>query len=609
MCGIVGYTGKSQQTAEYLLDGLKRLEYRGYDSAGIALIKDSKVELIKKKGFLRDLEKILDFSKLSSTTGIGHTRWATHGEPTDENAHPHLDCTGDIAVVHNGIIENYKELKADLQRKGHVFRSQTDTEVIAHLIEQYYESDLFLALKRALEDLKGSFAIAAISAEEPGTLVAARYDSPLIVGLADDGYFVASDIPAVLKHTRKIIVLENGEMVKATPEGIQVFEFSGEPVEKEILEVTWDAEAAEKAGYEDFMLKEIHEQPEAIRNTLRGRIDENLEINLSEIGISEEIFKRLRRIVIVACGTSYYAGLVGKNAIELFAGIPVEVEISSEFRYRPMLMDDETLVIAITQSGETADTLVSMRQAKEMGFPVLAIPNVVGSTAAREADGVLYTHAGPEIGVAATKTMTAQMTALYVFALYLGILRNKISLAREKKFIKELLKLPRRIEVILENEDEIKKLAKKYHRFNNFLFLGRTHGLPAALEGALKLKEITYIHAEGYPAGEMKHGPIALIDENFPSVVIATEGEVYDKILSNIEEIKARKGKVIAVATNGDSKIAEIADDVIYIPWTFEVYTPLLAVVPLQLFTYYIGKIKGVNVDQPRNLAKSVTVE
>lgn len=609
MCGIVGYTGKSQDTAEHLIDGLKRLEYRGYDSAGIALIKDSKIEIIKKKGFLRDLEKILDFSSLSSTTGIGHTRWATHGEPTDENAHPHTDCTGEIAVVHNGIIENYKELKADLQRKGHVFRSQTDTEVIAHLIEQYYESDLFLALKRAIEDLKGSFAVAAISADEPGTLVAARYDSPLIVGLADGGYFVASDIPAVLKHTRKIIVLENGEMVKATPEGIQVFEFSGEPVEKEILEVTWDAEAAEKAGYEDFMLKEIHEQPEAIRNTLRGRVEDNLEINLSEISIPEETLKKLHRIVIVACGTSYYAGLVGKNAIELFAGIPVEVEISSEFRYRPMLMDDETLVIAITQSGETADTLVSMRQAKEMGFPVLAIPNVVGSTAAREADGVLYTHAGPEIGVAATKTMTAQMTALYLFALYLGILKNKISVAREKKFIKELLKLPRRIEVILENEDEIKKLAKKYHRYNNFLFLGRTHGLPAALEGALKLKEITYIHAEGYPAGEMKHGPIALIDENFPSVVIATESEVYDKIISNIEEIKARKGKVIAVATTGDSKIADIADDVIYIPWTFEVYTPLLAVVPLQLLTYYIGKLKGVNVDQPRNLAKSVTVE
>lgn len=609
MCGIVGYTGKSKQTAQYLLDGLKRLEYRGYDSAGIALLRDSKIELIKKKGFLRDLEKVLDFSKLSARAGIGHTRWATHGEPTDENAHPHLDCTGEIAVVHNGIIENYKELKADLQRKGHVFRSQTDTEVIAHLIEQYYESDLLQALKRAIEDLKGSFAVAAISAEEPGTLVAARYDSPLIVGLGDGGYFVASDIPAVLKHTKKIIVLENGEMVRATAEGVQVFEFSGEPVEKEILEVTWDAEAAEKAGYEDFMLKEIHEQPEVIRNTLRGRVNDNLEIDLSEIKIPEETFKKLRRIVVVACGTSYYAGLVGKNAIELFAGIPVEVEISSEFRYRPMLMDDETMVIAITQSGETADTLVSMRQARRLGFPVLAIPNVVGSTAAREADGVLYTHAGPEIGVAATKTMTAQMTALYIFALYLGILRNKISVAREKKFIKELLKLPRRIEAILDNEDAIKRLAKKYYKYTNFLFLGRTHGLPAALEGALKLKEITYIHAEGYPAGEMKHGPIALIDEKFPSVVIATESEVYDKIVSNIEEIKARKGKVIAVATTGDNKIAELADDVIYIPWTFEVYTPLLAVVPLQLFTYYIGKLKGVNVDQPRNLAKSVTVE
>lgn len=610
MCGIVGYVGKKDDIAKILIDGLKKLEYRGYDSAGIAVCTDSLIEVRKKKGYIRDLESILKNESFFSSTGIGHTRWATHGEPSDENSHPHTDCTGKFAIVHNGIIENYKELKNELIQRGHQFKSKTDTEVIVHLIEENYEGDLLEAVKKTVARLKGSFAFAAITSYEPGILVGARLDSPLIAGIGDGENFLASDIPAILKHTREVLILENGEIIKLTSDSFELCDFEGNPKERDLLHITWDAEAAEKAGFEDFMLKEIHEQPEAILNTLRGRITDEGLIDLEkEIRISADTLRELERIIIVACGTSYYAGLVGRNAIELFAKIPVEVEISSEYRYRPILTEGKVMMIALTQSGETADTLVSMRQARSVGFPVLAVPNVVGSTAAREADGVLYTHAGPEIGVAATKTMTAQMTAMFLFALYLAQLKGTISVDRESKFITELRRLPELVSQILEREDEIKELAHKYAQYNNFLFLGRTHGLPAAYEGALKLKEITYIHAEAYPAGEMKHGPIALIDENFPSVFIATESEVYDKIISNIEEIKARRGKVLAIATEGDEKIAELADDVFYVPWSFEVYTPLLTVIPLQLFTYYIGKIRGVNVDQPRNLAKSVTVE
>lgn len=608
MCGIVGYVGKKSDCTEFLLEGLKKLEYRGYDSAGIAVAGNRSLKVIKRKGFIRELEPLINPEQLKGSPGIGHTRWATHGEPSDENAHPHISCDGKIALVHNGIIENYQELKQELKAKGHRFTSQTDTEVIVHLIEEYYRGDLYEAFKEAVSKLQGSFAIAVISADDPNLLIAARYDSPLVVGVGKNEYYVASDIPAILKNTKKVIILEDGEIVKATPEGIEITDFNGRLVEKQVTEITWDAEAAEKGGYEDFMLKEIHEQPEVILNTMRGRIKEG-EVNLDEMGLSKELLKRLERIVIVACGTSYYAGLVMRNAVELFAQIPVEVEISSEFRYRPMLIDGRVLVVGITQSGETADTLVSLRQAKKVGFPILVIPNVIGSSAAREADGVLYTHAGPEIGVAATKTMTAQMVAGFLFALYLAGIKRTISDERREKFIKELQKLPQKVEAIFGREDEIKELAEKYNKYNNFLFLGRTYGLPAAYEGALKLKEITYIHAEGYPAGEMKHGPIALIDENVPVVFIATKGEVQDKIISNMEEVKARKGKIIAVATEGDKKVADLADDVFYVPWTFEAYTPLLAVVPLQLFTYYIGKLRGLNVDQPRNLAKSVTVE
>lgn len=608
MCGIVGYVGKNTDTTRYLMEGLKRLEYRGYDSAGLALLEDGSLKIIKRKGFLAELEQVIDYGSLKTNTGIGHTRWATHGEPTDENAHPHADCTGKIAIVHNGIIENYKELKKELVNKGHTFKSQTDTEVISHLIEQNYRGDLLEGVQKTVDKLAGSYAIVAVSANEPGVLVGARHDSPLIVGVGDGEFFLASDIPAVLKHTREIIVLENGEVAKVTPDSIKIYNFEGEEIEKDIMHVTWDAEAAEKAGYQDFMLKEIHEQPEVISNTLRGRVKDE-DIDLSEIGIDTETLKNLERVVIVACGTSYYSGLVGRNAIEMFAQIPVDVVISSEFRYRPMLVEGNVLVIAITQSGETADTLVGLRQAKQIGFPVLAIPNVVGSTAAREADGVLFTHAGPEIGVAATKTMTSQMTALFLFALYLGMIKGKLTPGRGRKFIRELKRLPEKVNRALQREEDIVELARKYSEYKNFLYLGRTHGLPAAYEGALKLKEITYIHAEAYPAGEMKHGPIALIDDNMPVLFIASESEVYEKILSNIEEVKARKGKVLVVATDGDKNVKELADDVMYIPSTFEGFTPLLAVIPLQLLTYHIGKIKGLNVDQPRNLAKSVTVE
>jgi glucosamine--fructose-6-phosphate aminotransferase (isomerizing) len=608
MCGIVGYVGKRENCVPFLLEGLRRLEYRGYDSAGIAVVNHEGLKVVKKKGYLDELSRAIDLDSTVASTGIGHTRWATHGEPTDENAHPHVACDGTIAVVHNGIIENYKELKKELRARGHVFTSQTDTEVIAHLIEENYSGDLLAAVLATVERLSGSFAIAAVSTKEPDVLVAARHDSPLIVGIGDSEFFVASDIPAVLKETRRVIVVEDGEILRASREGLQFFTFDGRARDKSPVEITWDAEAAEKGGFEDFMLKEIHEQPQAIINTLRGRI-RDCDVDLSEMKLSDNLIKDIERVVFLACGTSHYAAMVGRNAIEMFARIPCDVEVSSEFRYRPMLIDGNVLVVAISQSGETADTLVSMRQAKAVGFPVLAIPNVVGSTAAREATGVLFTHAGPEIGVAATKTMTAQIVALFLLALHIARVKGAIPHERRCKFIHELEELPSKVETVLSRADRVKELAEKYYTYSNFLFLGRTHGLPAAYEGALKLKEITYIHAEAYPAGEMKHGPIALIDENMPVVFIATQGDVYDKIISNMEEVKARKGKVIAIATDGDEKVAELADDVIYVPWTFEAFTPLLAIVPLQLLTYYIGKLRGVNVDRPRNLAKSVTVE
>ncbi len=608
MCGIVGYVGKKKNAVSVLLDGLQRLEYRGYDSAGVAVISGEKIEVTKRKGFISDLKNEAHNLRCEGGVGIGHTRWATHGPPSQKNAHPHLDCRGEIALVHNGIIENYLQLKEELLKKGHKFTSETDTEVISHLIEEYYNGDLLKAVRNAVNFLDGSFAIAVISSQEPGVLVAARKDSPLVLGIGKEEFILASDIPALLPYTRQVIILENGEIAKVDKSSYEIFSFEGEEKRKEIFEVTWDTEAAEKGGYEDFMLKEIFEQPRAVKETIRGRIDSDGNIRI-KLGLSAEEVRSIQKVILVACGTSYYAGLVGKNLIERWAEIPSEVEISSEFRYREPIFSRETLVVAITQSGETADTLAGLRLAQSAGANVIAVTNVVGSTASREADGVIYTHAGPEIGVAATKTLTSQMAALYLFALYLAERKGTLKKEEIKKFARELLNTPALIEKVLNKSNEIKALSQKFCSYENFLYLGRSLGVPVALEGALKLKEISYIHAEGYPAGEMKHGPIALIDEKMPVVVIATGGRTYEKILGNIEEVKARKGIVIAIATEGDEKIEKIADYVFYIPSVSEEIMPLLSVVPLQLFAYYIAKERGCNVDQPRNLAKSVTVE
>jgi glucosamine--fructose-6-phosphate aminotransferase (isomerizing) len=608
VCGIVGYVGKKKNAVSVLLDGLQRLEYRGYDSAGVAVISGEKIEVTKRKGFISDLKNEAHNLRCEGGVGIGHTRWATHGPPSQKNAHPHLDCRGEIALVHNGIIENYLQLKEELLKKGHKFTSETDTEVISHLIEEYYNGDLLKAVRNAVNFLDGSFAIAVISSQEPGVLVAARKDSPLVLGIGKEEFILASDIPALLPYTRQVIILENGEIAKVDKSSYEIFSFEGEEKRKEIFEVTWDTEAAEKGGYEDFMLKEIFEQPRAVKETIRGRIDSDGNIRI-KLGLSAEEVRSIQKVILVACGTSYYAGLVGKNLIERWAEIPSEVEISSEFRYREPIFSRETLVVAITQSGETADTLAGLRLAQSAGANVIAVTNVVGSTASREADGVIYTHAGPEIGVAATKTLTSQMAALYLFALYLAERKGTLKKEEIKKFARELLNTPALIEKVLNKSNEIKALSQKFCSYENFLYLGRSLGVPVALEGALKLKEISYIHAEGYPAGEMKHGPIALIDEKMPVVVIATGGRTYEKILGNIEEVKARKGIVIAIATEGDEKIEKIADYVFYIPSVSEEIMPLLSVVPLQLFAYYIAKERGCNVDQPRNLAKSVTVE
>ncbi len=608
MCGIVGYIG-SRESVPILLSGLKKLEYRGYDSAGLAVVCNGKVEVVKEKGYIRNLESCLNQNSLKGTLGIGHTRWATHGIPSRENAHPHLDCKNKIALVHNGIIENFLTLREELGKKGHIFSSQTDTEVIAHLIEENYQGNLYEAVKKAIVELEGSYALAIICSDDPNLIVAARKDSPLVLGLGESEYFVASDIPAILNRTRRVIVLENEEIAKVSREGFEIRNSRDELVEKEILEVTWDAEAAEKGGYEDFMLKEIFEQPVAIKETLRGRILAEGEVFVDEINLSQEEIRNLEKIFVIGCGTSYYAGLMGRFVLEWWAKLPVESEISSEFRYRDPILTERTLVIAITQSGETADTLAGLRGAQEKGAKVIAVANVVGSSVTREADGVIYTHAGPEIGVAATKTLTAQMTALSILALYLGLKRNHLSSNYVKEIGEALNSLPSKAEKILSKADEIKKLAQKFSSFRNFLYLGRGIGLPVALEGALKLKEISYIHAEGYPAGEMKHGPIALIEEEMPVVVVAIRSSVYEKVFVNIEEVKARQGRVIALATEGDEKVGKIADEVIWIPETIEPLSPILAVIPLQLFAYYIAKERGCNVDQPRNLAKSVTVE
>ncbi|MFH1710124.1 MAG: glutamine--fructose-6-phosphate transaminase (isomerizing) [bacterium] len=608
MCGIFGYIG-NKECVSLLLEGLKKLEYRGYDSAGIALIDDEQLIIEKCAGKISELEKLLDGnSHINSHLGIAHTRWATHGRPSDENSHPHTDCKNEIAVVHNGIIENYLQLRRDLAADGHVFKSTTDTEVIAHLIEKHLNGDLEEAVRKASRELTGSFAIAVMSKNEPDKIVAAKRGSPLKIGLGDSETFIASDIPALIKYTKKVIFLGEQEMAVVTKNDVKVTNFAGNPVKKEVTLISWDPVSAEKGGYAHFMLKEIHEQPRAIRDTIADRVKDG-HIHFDELEMDKKELSRINRVVFTACGTSWHAGLIGEYLIEQFVKIPCEVEYAAEFRYRHPIVDENTLVIAISQSGETADTMGAVWEAKSRGGKVLSICNVLGSSIARESDGVLYTYAGPEIGVASTKAFTTQVVVIYLFSIMLGVIKNNITQSEAEKMVHDLYELPQKIELILSQESKVEALSEKLYKSNNALYLGRGKGFPIALEGALKLKEVSYIHAEGYPAAEMKHGPIALIDKNMLVVVLALKGRRYEKILGNIEEVKARGGYVVAVAVEGDNEIAEKADDVFYIPHTTESLSCILAVIPLQLLAYYIAIKRGCHVDQPRNLAKSVTVE
>ncbi|MDP2181245.1 MAG: glutamine--fructose-6-phosphate transaminase (isomerizing) [Actinomycetota bacterium] len=608
MCGIVGYAGP-RQASEVLLGGLSRLEYRGYDSAGVAIIGDGTLSVARRVGKLENLTKALKASPIEGSVGIGHTRWATHGRPSEENAHPHIDCRGRIAVVHNGIIENYVELREELAQAGHILRSETDTEIIAHLVEAHFDGDLARAVARAMKRLEGSYALGVVHLDDPQTVVAARKDSPLIIGVGDGENIVASDIPAVLEYTREVLVLEDEQIATVSSAGVTVVDIDGAPVESEMLHVEWDLDAAEKGGFEDFMLKEIYEQPKAIRETLRGRMGTDGMIQLSELQMTREQISSINRVFILACGTSYHAGIVAKILIETWARIPVEVQVSSEFRYADPIVDDETLVVAISQSGETADTLAGVREARARGAKVIAITNVVGSRVTRESDGVIYTHAGPEIGVCATKTFTAQIAALNVLALKLAQVRGALSDERIESLWEGLSNIPDVVEAILGDLRTIDECAAQYTGVYSTLFLGRGIGMPVAMEGALKLKEISYIHAEAYAAGEMKHGPIALITEDVPVVVIATQGHTYEKVISNIQEVRARGAEVIAVATHGDDDICCHAEHVLRIPATPELLSAIPATIPLQVLAYRIAKLRDCNVDQPRNLAKSVTVE
>jgi len=608
MCGIVGYVGPRQATS-ILVDGLRRMEYRGYDSAGIAVINGTGVKIRKAAGKLSALVDKLKTETPDGTIGVGHTRWATHGAPTTPNAHPHLDQTGRIAVIHNGIIENAGTIRKALQMRGHVFQSETDTEVLAHLIGEYYTDNLEEAVASALWDVEGAYGIAVICSEEPGTVVAARNGSPLLIGVGDGEYFVASDASAILEHTRSVVYLDDGEMAVLKRDGYRVRNLTETHVEKPVNQIEWDLATIERGGYDHFMLKEIFEQPESLHNTLRGHLlEDEGTARLRGLNLSDDELKRFDRIIITACGTSWHAALIGEYMIEEMARVPVEVEYASEFRYRNPVLDDRCLVIAISQSGETADTLAAVREAKRRGARAVGLVNVVGSTIAREVDGGLYLRAGAEIGVASTKAFNSQVGALAMVSLRLARLKN-LSVLQGRDFIRALNRLPDQIKQILDRAPEIERLATKYHKAGNCLYLGRGVNFPVALEGALKLKEISYIHAEGYPAAEMKHGPIALIDENMPVVFIAPKDAVYSKIVSNVEEVKARKGRVIALVTEGDVEIAKLAEDTFTLPQTHDLLTPILASVPLQLFSYYVAVLRGCNVDQPRNLAKSVTVE
>jgi glucosamine--fructose-6-phosphate aminotransferase (isomerizing) len=617
MCGIVAYVG-NRKCKDILINGLKRLEYRGYDSAGIAIItgdmgevegsKNIEMSVVKEAGKIKILEKEVNDSKIDGNCGIGHTRWATHGEPTKINAHPHLDGSGSIAVVHNGIIENYAELREGLKKEGHKFISQTDTEVLPHLLEKYYNGDLLLAMQKAIKKIKGSGTIVAISARQPDEIIGARITSPLVVGISEEGNFLASDMPAVLEHTRNFIVINDFETVRLTGDEVEIFNREGELVEREPFKVNWDIISAEKSGYEDFMLKEMFEQPYGVKETMRGRLIDG-KLNFDELNLSPGQIKNLKRIQIIACGTSSHAALIGKQVIEKWARIPVEVDFSSEYRYRDPLVENNCLFIAITQSGETIDTLAAIREAKSKGAKIVAVTNVVGSTVARESNSVIYTHAGPEIGVCATKTFTAQIIVMYLMALYFARVKGLVDKNKFQKIIGELGIIPTKIRSILDRADEIKKIADKTYKHTCFLFLGRIFGLPVALEGALKLKEISYIHAEGYPAGEMKHGPIALTDAKTVVVGIMPVDSVYEKILSNIQEVKARKATIFSIITEKDKNTKKYADYIFRIPETLEELYAILTIIPIQLYSYYIAKNLNRNVDQPRNLAKSVTVE
>ena len=609
MCGIIGYVGP-QKVVPVLLDGLKRLEYRGYDSAGVAFLQKGELQIHRSVGKIKDLENTLWGRDLGGDIGIGHTRWATHGRPSETNAHPHVDCTGEIVLVHNGIIENYISLKEKLTAEGHRFTSDTDTEVIVHLIEKYLEGDLEEAVRRALREVSGAYAIAVMWKGDPDRVIGARCSSPLVVGLGDGEFLVASDIPALLSHTRNVLFLEDHEIAVVSREGAMITGLEGGPVHRAVERIHWSPILVEKGGYKHFMLKEIYEQPRAIRDTILGRYSlEAGEIYLDGMETVEEILPVIQRIILVACGTSWHAALVAKFLLEELCRIPVEVDYSSEFRYRDPILDSSTLVLAISQSGETLDTLVALREAKSRGCRVVSIVNVVGSSISRESDGVLYTHAGPEIGVASTKAFTTQLTALYLFALYLGRRRGCLDTARVQELLTTLLHLPKLAEETMECDDVVERLSQVYYEHSDFLFLGRGINYPIALEGALKLKEISYIHAEGYPAGEMKHGPIALIDSRMPVVVLAPQDRTHAKILANIQEVKARGGIVIAVGTQGDTELFSRVDHAVAIPATSPHLTPIHLVIPLQLLAYHIAVRKGCDVDQPRNLAKSVTVE
>lgn len=609
MCGIVGYVGNAQ-AAPFLLDGMSKLEYRGYDSAGIAVYEKGKIRIEKCVGRLDALRHKLEGRMPEGSMGIGHTRWATHGRPSDRNSHPHTDESGDFVVVHNGIIENYLMLKEKLIAKGQKFSSDTDTEIVAHLFADFYEGDMEEAVKKVLKTIEGSYSLVFMCAAEPDKLICTKKDNPLIIGLGEGENFIASDIPAIIAKTRRTYIMSDGEIATVTKDGVWVQDINGTPITKKVFEVNWNAEAAEKGGFEHFMLKEIYEQPKAIKDTMRGRLAENgTEINFTELGWTPEDFTGISKIFIVACGTAYHAGIVGKYYLENLARIPVEVDIASEFRYRNPLVDANCLTIVISQSGETIDTMAALKEAKRLGSRTLAVTNVVGSSIAREADQVVYTYAGPEIAVASTKAYTTQLLVMLMLAVYVGRLRGTLDGNKADALAKGLHKVPEQLHDMLENVDQIKVFARHYGSSLDAFFLGRSLDYAVALEGALKLKEISYIHAEAYAAGELKHGTLALIVEGVPVIVLATQEDVYDKTVSNLQEVKAREAMVIAIALEGDDSIAKYADHVIYIPRADKELAPILAVLPLQLLAYYAALTRGCDVDKPRNLAKSVTVE